>query len=144
MWTMTVRCAVGRCGSSLKRTMGRWLAQRMASERAARMDEGAIRVAIPDILEGRTFSPMLSILRVCAVVAFGCLQKQNLSLLSQYPLPGVLVDGNLTDWLTPTHTHENRYPHPHRVRRRPCFLPAADPSATTTTGVLGQVMSWLS
>jgi hypothetical protein len=55
----------------------------------------AIRAVIPDILEDRTFYVIVSILRVCAVVAFGCLQKQNLSLLSRVPLPGVWWMGSI-------------------------------------------------
>ena len=40
-----------------------------------------------------------------------------------------------------THTHENRYPHPHRGFRRPLRLPAASSAATTTTNADRQVSS---
>jgi hypothetical protein len=38
--------------------------------------------------------------------------------LEKVPLPGIWWMG-LTNWLTPAHTYENRYPHPHRGFRRP-------------------------
>lgn len=77
---------------------------------------------------------------VFAENAFGCLQKQKLSLISKNPAARSLVDGKLNKQVN-THTHENRYPYPYRGFRRPLRLPAACSSAAATTNAQRQVSS---
>jgi hypothetical protein len=86
----------------------------------------------PDILVVPSFFVLMPPLRVFAENAFGCLQKQKLSLISKNPAARSLVDGKLNKQVN-THTHENRYPHPHRGFRRSLRLPAASSAATTTS-----------
>jgi hypothetical protein len=82
----------------------------------------------------------MPLLRVFAENAFGCLQKQKLSLISKNPAARSLVDGKLNKQVN-THTHENRYPYPYRGFRRPLRLPAACSSAAATTNAQRQVSS---
>lgn len=56
------------------------------------------------ILVVPSFAMMIPLLRVFAENAFGCLQKQNLSLISENPAARSLVDGNLNT-LVNTHTY---------------------------------------
>ena len=95
---------------------------------------------MPDILVVPNFYMPMPLLRVFAENAFGCLQKQKLSLISKNPAARSLVDGKLNKQVN-THTHENRYPHPHRGFRRPLRLPAACSSAAATTNAPRQVSS---
>jgi hypothetical protein len=59
---------------------------------------------MPDILVVPSFSVLIRFLRVFAENAFGCLQRQQLSLISKNPAARSLVDGKLNK-LVNTHTH---------------------------------------
>ena len=59
---------------------------------------------LPDILVVPNFYIPMLLLRVFAENAFGCLQKQKLSLISKNPAARSLVDGKLNKQVN-THTH---------------------------------------
>ncbi len=129
MWTTIVRCAADLYAFCSMMMMAKLSAMPMDWETADRLDE--LEVRMPDILVIPSFPCAALPLRVFAENAFGCLQKQKLSLLSENPAIRSLVDGSLTNRLISIHTHENRYPHPHRFRCCSFFLPA-DPTAAAS------------
>lgn len=57
----------------------------------------------PDIMVVPSIPFLMPPMRVFAENAFGCLQKQKLSLISKNPAARSLVDGKLNKRLTPTH-----------------------------------------
>ena len=102
MWTTTAKCAAVRCAFfSQKMTVKSW-EQRTVWEKTGLM--GKALEIMPDILVVPNFYMPMPLLRVFAENAFGCLQKQKLSLISKNPAARSLVDGKLNKQVN-THTH---------------------------------------
>ena len=101
-WTTTAKCAAARCASfSPKMTVKSW-EQPTVWEKADLLGE-SLEIT-PDILVVPNFYVPMLLLRVFAENAFGCLQKQKLSLISKNPAARSLVDGKLNKQVN-THTH---------------------------------------
>jgi|APTNR8051073442_1049403.scaffolds.fasta_scaffold04311_2 hypothetical protein len=114
MWTMTARCAAVRCGSFLRRRRVRSSARPMGWARAApTVDLGWLN------FWQLKFLPLLRLFVCFLRECIWLFAKAELVVTLENPAARNLVDGHLTNWLTPTHTHENRYPHPYRGFRRP-------------------------